>query len=227
MTTATNPLKDQIDAANPNTLADLMRKIQLGQVLRGQLPQVLRKQNPAADAAQLATLESLVLPNDAKATSILRATVRAGGVTGELAVQAYGTTPSTGQIAVAPNGDIAVLAADAITDMDVVYLPERGDVVTVTADVATGVLTIPAPYVSRGVIALLDANATVGTVTGRKKILVPAAGLPATTKAQLNLAKSTVSFNNATDAVTKASVTLLLAAAIDLDTTLEAESTIM
>lgn len=227
MTTATNPLKAQLDKANQNTLPDLLRKVQIGQVLRGQITQVLRKKDPAPDAAQLATVESIVLPNDAKAAVILRATVRAGGVTGELAVQAYGTTPSTGQIAVAPNGDIAVLAADLITDMDVVYVPERGDVVTVTADVATGVLTIPAPYVSRGVIALLDANATVGTVTGRKKILVPAAGLPATTKAQLNLAKSTVSFNNATDAVTKATVTLLLAAAIDLDAELERESTIM
>ena len=218
--------KASFDRANPNTLADLLRKVGIGQLLRGQIPQQLRKKNPAADAAQLATVEQVGLANDAKASSILRAYARAtsaAGTLGALTVVAPGTTPGDGEIAVAPNGDIVTLAASAYTDVDVAYVPERGDVVVVEElAVAANVLTIPARLTTKGVVLLLDANATEAGATGRKIVLVPGAGAPAAGQARLNLAKSTVTFAGA-DAVTKAVVTLLVVAAKDLDALLEAD----
>jgi hypothetical protein len=163
----TNPLKNAFDTAKPETIADLLRLVAFGDVLRNQLPQVLRKQAPVADAAQLGTLQSFgILAKGAPAASILRARAWRGTATPEeLAVQAYGTTPATGQIAVAPNGELVVLAADAWLDVDVTYMPERGDVVQLPPlPVATGLLTLPRSVLdasgNRTAILLLSAVVT-------------------------------------------------------------------
>jgi hypothetical protein len=217
------------DRANPDTNSDRLRSIAFGSFLQGQVPQVRRALD--ADAAgtnseNLATLDAITLPDGGKANSILRATVRAGGVTGELTPQAYGATPATTQIAVGPNGDIVVLAADAITDMDVVYIPERGDIVDSVFPVVTNVLTLPASITDRHVVLLEEAEALEATATGRKIILVPGAGAPAAGQARLDLAKATVTFAGA-DAVTRARVKLLVVAEEDLAAVLEAaESTL-
>lgn len=236
---ATNPLKDRFSVADPNTLPDLLRTIQFGRLLRDQIPQNIRKQAPAADASQLATLQSFgVCAKNAPAASILRARAWRGTTTpAELAVQAYGTTPSSGQIAVAPNGDIVVLAADAWLDVDVTYAPERGDRIDLPPlPVATGVLTLPNNVLDaagrRNTILLLSATVTAGVTLGSKIVLVPAGtkgspALPATTKVQLSLDGLVVEFNNATDAVTMAQVSLLVVATADLDSLLESESTIL
>lgn len=196
--------------ANPSTLSDHWRKARAGDVLAGHLPQQLRQKDPAAQVNELATLEGIGLPYHSRAASIQRATVRAGGVTGELTPVAYGVTPATTQIAVSPSGDIVTLAADAITDLDVNYLPEDGEVVELPPLPApAGVLTIPTQFSGRGVVLLLEAEATVATITGRKIILVPGAA-PATLQARLNVAKTTVVFNFGTDVVTEARVTLLV-----------------
>lgn len=210
--------KDQLNQANPNNVASLLQEARLGDVLRA-LPVYLRKQAPIAGAAangNLTTVDVIRLPDDAKAASILRASVRAGGSTGEFTPQAYGATPATTQVAVTPCGDIAFInATDLVTDADVVYVPEKGEVVEYEGSVATGVLTLPTEWTTRGVVLLLDAEITAGSVTGKKIILVPVAGagLPAAGRAQLTSNKTTVSFNNATDAGTKAKVKCLIAQA--------------
>lgn len=220
-----NSLKEKMDLANPNVISDGFRILEIGSVLRA-LPTFLRRKASAADAGVLATLLSLVLPDDAKGLNILRAYARAGtGTLGELAVQTYGTTPAAGQIAVAPNGDIVTLAADAYTDIDVVYQPDKYDIAEVTLPVATHVLTLPTQLTARGAILLLDATATVGTSTGRKIILVPGAGAPAAGQARLNLAKTTVTFA-AADAVTQATVKVAIVARVDVDALLTAQSAI-
>lgn len=220
--------KDQLNYANPNHLPDLLRELKFGDIVRA-LPVFLHKQDPTPGTVatgNLTTVEVIKLPNDAKASVIHRASSRTGTVTGELTPQAYGTTPATTQCAVTPCGDIAVLPADVITDLDVVYQPAKGEVVEYTGDVVTGVLTLPSAWTTRGVIYLLEAEVTVGTVTGGKTILVPVAGaaLPATTKAQLTSNKTTVSFNNATDAPTKARVKCLIAPDTSLDAKLATTS---
>lgn len=219
-------LKNRLDAANPNVLADELRALKFGDMLRA-LPTSLRKKAPAADAYQLATLQSLALPDDGKANSIFRAYARAGTATaGELTVKTYGTTPGSGEIAVAPNGSIVVLAADAWTSLDVVYLPEKYDVIELTLSVvaASGVCALPTLANNPGAVMLLEAEALVGTLTGKKIVLVPAAAAVATTKAALNLAKNSVWFAIA-DAVTSARVKLAVSSAVDVDALLTALAT--
>lgn len=220
-------LRESLDRANPNTLADQFRLIKLGQTLRQDLKVSLRglDADAAGSAAEdLAALDSIVLPDDAKAGIIHRAYAKLGGAgTGEMTVAARHATPGTGEIGIAPSGNIVLLAADAITSVDIEYLPERGDVeVVVELDVATSVLTLPTPF-SGNVMALLRADATVGGVTGRKNIFTQAAGLPAAGQARLDVAGLTVSFG-AADAVTRAIVTLLVNAAADLNALLEDDS---
>lgn len=223
--------KDSMNASNPNQLADFFRDLKAGDLVRS-LPCKLMKQKPVAGSlanGNLTTLDIIKLPDDAKASNILRASVRAGGSVGEFTPQAYGATPTTTQCAVTPNGDIAFLnATDLVTDVDVMYLPEQGDVYEFEANVATGVMTIPPDIVARGVILILEANVTAGAVTGPKRVLVPlaggGAGLPATTLVQLTSNKSTVSFNNATDAPTRARVKLLIAPKVDRDALLKSNA---
>ena len=227
MTTITN--RDQLDKANPNTLPDHLRALLLGTVLATMLPQVRRNKVPAADAgSSVSTVEVIALPNNAKANSILRAYARTGTAgMGALVIALPGVTPASGEIAVASNGDIMVLAADALTNIDVEYVPERGDVVVLTGvPVVSNVATLPASVTSKGAVLLLDANPTTATSTGRKRVLSPSASTPATGACRLNVAKTTVTFASA-DAVTVATLTLLVASADDLADILEAESVLL
>lgn len=221
--------RSDLNRANPNTLADQARALRLGDLLLGQMVQVKRKLNPSTlgvGSYTLGTLHALQLGERSRAITVSRAVVRAGGVTGELTPAAFGATPTTGQIAVAPNGDIVVLASDAITDMDVWYLPNRGDVVG-TDDkpsyfpVVSNVLTLPTTgYWTRGVDTLLEVEAITGTSTGKKIVLVPGAGAPSAGQARLNLAKTTITFASA-DAVTRARVKVLIGTEFDLQSVLD------
>lgn len=219
-------LKNHLNQANPNGLPNMFNVIQLGNVLRS-LPVKLVKQAPAPDAGSLATVDVIVLPDDAKASNVLRCTVRAGGATGEFTDKGYGVTPTTTTFAVTPNGDIAFLhAGDLVTDVDVLYVPDQYDIVELTLPVAVGLVVIPAAIVARGVLFLMEATLTAGTVLGKKGILVPAAGLPATTTARLTVAKDQVQFNNATDAGTMATVKLAISTAVKMHTLLGAITTV-
>lgn len=136
--------KDQLNKANPNHLADLFREFGIGSFLRA-MPSALRKKAPAVGALanyHTSAVHVVVLPADAKASVVQRASGRAGSVTGEFTPQAYGATPTTGQVAVTPCGDIAFVAADAVTDVDIDYLPAKGDVVELTLPCAASVLSI-------------------------------------------------------------------------------------
>lgn len=213
-------VKDQLNNANQNNLATLLAQLNLGDFVR-QMPVSLSKQAPVAGSTangNISTVDVLHLPDDCKAACVLRACVRAGGTTGELGPVDHDSTPATTHVAVTPNGDIAFdHATDAVTDVDVVFVPQVGDVVEATLPVTTGVLTLPAAWVAQGVLLLIEADVVAGSVTGPKTILAPVAstGLPATTKAQLTSNKSTVSFNNSTDAPTSAHVRCLLAPKTD------------
>ena len=221
-------IREALNRADMNTIADLFRAGALGDVLRG-LPVYLRAVKPAAHTPQqLSTLDVIELPQDAKAALILRATVKkSGGATiGELTIEPYGTTPSTTQVAVAPNGDIVFdHTTDLVTSVDVIYVPQKGDVLgncqnsklgvtslTLSID-TTGFAALPAAYSGKAIL-LMQANVTVGTVTGQKGILVPATAVVATTKAALSKDATGIWFNLATDAPTQCIVDVLVSSGL-------------
>jgi len=223
-----------LDRANANTVLDALRSLSLGSLLSSQLVQQRRMQVPATNAHVVSTYNTIALPANAKANSIVSAYVRkvsGGAVLGALtpATYAAGSNPATGEISIAPNGDIAVLASDAATLIDVSYTAIRGDVIELFLPVVTGVCTIPASYVSQGVIRLVEAEILKGTAAsvGKVVILAESDALPATKTACLKVARDVVNFNNATDAVTRARVKLVLAPKEDLCTILEAQSNIL
>jgi len=225
-------LYTKIAAAQPNTLPDAFRVLHLERMLVSS-GQALRKQAPTLNAAltrpQLSTLSAFQLPDFAKACIVRRAYVRVGGVTGELTVVAFGTTPATTQIAVAPNGDIVVLEADAITNIDVEFEPLANVQIIQLPNfpVVSSDLTIPAAITALGVVQLIEANAITGTSTGKKIVLVPQSGVPAAGRASLNVAKDKVRFQT-TDAVTTATITLAVGPSTGEDplTNLAADSTL-
>ena len=219
--------KAALAGATNNTLPEHLKTIGFAAVMRGQISQVVRKKDPAASVySPVATVETVVLADDAKATSILRAYARVGTVTGALTVVAPGTTPATTEISIQPNGDIMVLAADAITSLDITFVPERGDVDELPNwPVASNAIVLPARITTPGAVLLLEAESLEGTLTGKLRVLAPSASAAATGQALLNLAKTSVKFAPA-DAVTKARVKLLVCAADDLDTILESDATI-
>lgn len=214
-------LKAALNAANPNTIADGLRKMAFGSKAVAMVTCLMNKV-PAASSVQLATLACFKLPEEAKASNILRVYAK-GATPAELTVLAYGATPATGQCAVAPNGDIVTLLADAYTSLDITYIPDQYDVYEVELPVAAGVLTIPAAIVALGVKALIEATGTAGTITGAKTVLVPGAA-PATLQARLSAAKNTVLFNSGTDGLTKALVKLAIAPSVDSQAQLLASS---
>ena len=217
---------DALNVATPDKLPEYLQQLAIGSCLRADCAQ-LYQQTPVANAYNLAAVLVIALPDDAKAASVIRATVRTGTTKGEYTSAAINATPQTTQIAVTPSGDLAVIAGDAPTGMDVVYQPLTGDVYQVTLPVATGIMTLPAAQTTApsGVMILMEAEVLAGTTLGKKIILAPAADnstLPATTKACLSADHTLVLFNNATDAVTSARVKFMVIPAIDVNTILEA-----
>lgn len=252
---ATNPfesLRQSINRADPNSLADAARILALGDILRA-LPVYLRSVSAGVTGAvpqQLATLGCVVLPEDAKAAILHRVTVKTtgSGAVGEYAIQAYGATPTAGQVAVAPNGDVVFLGTDLVTSADIIYTPQKGDVygqlansaaTQTAAGAGTGITSLTLPVVpGTGVcllptflqgkaVLLMQANALAGTTTGQKIVLVPAAAAVATTKAALSQDMTKIWFAIA-DAVTSAQVDLLvdsgLNGGVDVNALLEGAS---
>jgi hypothetical protein len=212
-------IQQALNRADLNVLADQFRSLKIGDVLRA-LPTTIRRRTSAASASIDPTLFAVSgQAEEARGASVVTAYARVGAGPGA-ALAPVAFPPAAGQIAVAPNGDVVVLAADAWTDLDVTYLVEKGDVVEVTANVvaATGVLTLPTNITNPGAVTLIQAEALVATSTGVKEILAPGAA-SAAGEARLNLAKSTVVFAIA-DAVTSARVRLLINSSVDVSASL-------
>jgi hypothetical protein len=228
MTITTNPesLVARLNAASPNTLADQLRLVGFGTILR-QLGTALRRANPFGAAANpyvgLSTVNVLTLPDDAKARGISRVYARAQdasestGSVGELTIKTpYGTTPTTGTVGVSASGDLMFLKTDAFNDVDIEYDVAKQDVFELVVNVVpgTGILTIPAKYagaaapgtgLAPGVLMLLEAEALAGTVTGKCAVLVPGTNPGTTQQANLSANKMQVLFK-VSDAVTQARI---------------------
>jgi hypothetical protein len=214
--------QEALNRSDLNTLADVFRKFALGNMFRS-LPTTIRKSAVAVVASSGADPAVSAQAVDAPAAMIIGGYARSGaGAAGPLAVVAY-PPAAPNDVAIAPNGAIVTLPADAWTSVDVSYLPVKGDVVEVTSNVAANVLALPSNVTSAGAVMLLEAEALTGGSTGLK--FVDAIGAaPAAGEAALNLALTQVSFAGA-DAVTKARVKVLVCSAVDVNALLEATNT--
>lgn len=237
LTTKTNGGVAQLNAAGPNTLADNLRALGFGSLLR-QLRTSLRRQSFAAAPANpynLATVQVIALPDDAKASTIHRAYARAGtGAPGELKqVATQYATPTSGQIAVSPNGDLVIVATDGYTDVDIDYEPAKQDVLEQIITVPSGgVATLGAALTGvagsgagPGVLMLMEAEilaGTIATAVGKKIVDQPGTSV-ATGHAALNIIKNAVQFAGA-DAGSSARVKLGIVSAINVNAALEAAS---
>ena len=217
--------QDMLNRADPNTIADMFRALELGDVMRAQLVQSLRAQDPvAAPASGIASTEAIVLAQSGKANTIMNAYSRAGTSTGALVVDGFtDTAPSAGHIGISPNGDLMFAPSSDTTNVDVTYLPERGDVVTYTGPVVTNALALPASMTTAGVVLLIDADALAGTSTGEKHIVLPSGSAASAGQARLDVAKANVEFAS-DDAVTRATVVLLIGASEGLNAFLDADA---
>lgn len=229
----TDIVRQALDRANPNTLADHLRSLEIGSCLATEVKQVVRMFNmgaAGADVSNLATLDVMKLPDNAKAISILRAYARktaAAGTCGELAPQAWATTPADAQIAVSPCGDIVTLAVSDYSSIDVEYLAVRGEMVELAELAVSGdQAVLPSWITDRGVIMLLEAESLAGAVTGDFIVVKESDAKPGTTKwASLMLDREIVQFK-ATDAVTKCRLKLLLVSETgEMKAKLEADAT--
>lgn len=162
-------VQEELNRANPNNLPDLARLAELGDGLA----QISARTERVAVAANFATLSR-------PARAILRAWSRAGGTTGTLVPVAPETTPGAGQCAIDENGRIECAAADAVTSLEVTYIPLEGALIEETIPVsAAGVGTLNN---ARSAVLMVSAElfapaAVPGAKTQRPRgTAVPAAG---------------------------------------------------
>lgn len=233
ITTSASATKAALDGINPNQLADAMRAVQIGHVMRALPIRIfgLAAAVAAANPYVAAAAQSYTLPDDAKAALISRAYARAGtGTLGPLTIDTADPTgaaaaPSAGHIAISPNGDLVFNAADAWTAVDVLYTPEKYDMVELTLPVVSNVLTLPTVVNGQalnGTLLAAEIQSTAGTAI--KSMIVDAPGTAvAAAHAALALSKLTINFNSA-DAVTQARVKFAVASFVDLNLLLEAPS---
>lgn len=215
--------QDAFNRVNDGNAGDILRKIQLGDFLRGQVPQVRHGLVPVTGGSyDPGSSAVVVLPDTGKANTILRATSRAGTSTGELTNDGYTqTVPSAAHIAIDPCGNLMFASTTDVTSVDVSYIPERGDVLELVLPVASNEIDFGASITAQFPILLLEAESLAGTLTGKLHVLAPTNSNPATTKAVLNLAKTKVLFASA-DAVTRARVKILVQTAAGLNSILDA-----
>lgn len=218
-------LRDALNRANPVDLLDIFRSIKLGDLVRAWRTQLYKQVPTTLSAKMIANADAIFLPNDAKASKVVRAYARSGtGTPGALIVDAPPMTTATaaGHVNVSESGDITFATADAWTAVDVDYEPVHQDIFTQQFPVVSDEIVLPTKWTTPGVVALLSAHVDAGGVTGDFAVVAPSDSKPGTTKqVNLKLAKGSVLFK-AADAVTLATITVGLVPATDLNALLEA-----
>lgn len=219
-------LKDALNRTQPGTLADALRLLSFGDILRALITYLFGAAPAVGNSYVGVTVQAITLPNDAKCLKVERLYARGGtGTKGPLALSAD-NSPGAGEYYVTPTGDITFYATDAWTILDLVYIPEKGEMVERSAvPVAAHSATIPADLVARGVVLAAEIESLAGTLVA-KMIVDPPGTSVATGHAALDLPKATVKFASA-DAVTSCRVKLLVAPAVDVSALLEAASLVL
>jgi hypothetical protein len=111
-------VKEQLNVANPNDLADLIRLAKAGFGFSQCVPRSQR----------LTVAANLAVPA-VPARQILRCFASVGGTMGDKTPVGPETVPAATQCAISPLGQIEFAAADAVTQCDVDYLPVEGELI--------------------------------------------------------------------------------------------------
>lgn len=226
ITVKDDALVAELNRAKPGNLADMLRLVGFGSMVRGFRTHLRGKAMDGVAATNkyvLAAAFSVTLPDDAKASDIVKAYARAGtGTKGPLTIDGggdgfSGSEPAAGHVAVAPNGDLLFNHTDAWTSVDVVYVPEKYDIVELPLPVASNALTLPTTLGAG--LFLLEVESLAGTVVSKMIVDKPGTSVAAG-HAAMSLDKLTVNFQ-ATDAVTSARVKFGVYSKINVDSLLE------
>jgi hypothetical protein len=179
-------LKEALNEAGPNNMADIARGVLLGDALASSGVRALQ--------GAVVTANRLTLGENAKALAILACYARTGGTTTPITpIFTPGVAPAATQCAVGPEGDILFNAADAITSVDVVYVSPDADVEELVLNVVASAAVLPS---SKRAWLMISAIVTVGIVLG-SKTLVARGSAPAATQFAIADDGATINFNAA------------------------------
>jgi hypothetical protein len=205
-------MRDVLNAANPNTLADAARAVALGNVLAGQYRVV--QAVPVSDA--------VILPNEMKIGTLVSVLARAGtGTPGPCTLDAVGATPAVAShVAATFSGDLVCLAADAWTSVEIVYQPVIGDVVSLVG-----------ARVTANVLAAVGCRKLISAI-GYTALGVPVAltqitpGAVAAGQVAMSLSQEQINFA-AADAIVSCDIVYVKAPTVELGAALDTDATIL
>lgn len=119
-------VKAELSRSNPNQLANMANRAQLGDGLA-----LSARTELVAVAADVGALT-------APAMSVLACYATAGTATGEFTVVDRNAAPGAGEVAINADGNVAFNAADAVTEAELVYVAVEGESFTETVAVTAG-----------------------------------------------------------------------------------------
>lgn len=161
---AVRKLRDVGNDGNPNKVGDFNQVLGMGDAI---------KQGFMTTRRAVTSTDRLDLGDNYKVAQVISAFVTVGTVTGALAVQAVGATPTTGQVAATHDGDIRFAAADAVEEVEVVVQLKEGQVIEIvtTAD-ATGLVE---QLLGNTASLIIEAEQLDGAAPGVKTVVARAA----------------------------------------------------
>ena len=183
------PLKTVLSEANPNRLPSALQLLPLGMAL-GIIARTVRVPVVANVA---------VLPEVARAKTLLNVFVSAGTVNGQFGVLAPNATPTTTNAAINAQGNVAFFATDAVTEAEITYVAVEGEIVEDSLTVASNVGLL---HGGRKALVILKAF---NTTSGSSALTVLARGSanPAAGNTRIDTTGASLRFEGS---VTKASI---------------------
>jgi hypothetical protein len=170
-------LKDAGNEGNVNKVGDFAKSAKMGDALLC----------GSITISSAVTANTIVLPEGAKAYSIIRAYASAGTVTGHFTSAVFPVAPATTQVGISATGDILFFATDAVTRAEVEYVGVEGNIISATAIISAGLAPIPSGSRAR---LLLSASAA-----GATRVVLHRGVAPAVTDASIAVVGTSITFN--------------------------------
>lgn len=135
-----------------------------------------------------------VLPENARAATLLNVFVSAGTVNGQFTPVAPNAVPATTQAAINAVGNVAFLPADAVTEAEITYVAVEGEIFDDTITVDTNVGLLPS---GRQALVILEAWDTSGGGSSALTVLARASSNPAAGNTKIDTAGASARFEAA------------------------------